>query len=94
MDLSKFDLNLLRGLDVLLEERNVTRAAERLFITQQAASGTLQRLRRHFDDELLTRVGRHLEPTPLARSLVTPVRGQAERRAVCVERRMHGSVEA
>jgi LysR family nod box-dependent transcriptional activator len=74
MDLSKFDLNLLRGLDVLLEERNVTRAAERLFITQQAASGTLQRLRRHFDDELLTRVGRHLEPTPLARSLVTPVR--------------------
>lgn len=74
MDLSRFDLNLLRALDVLLAERNVTRAAERLFVTQQAASGALQRLRRHFDDELLTRVGRHLEPTPLARSLVGPVR--------------------
>lgn len=74
MDLSRFDLNLLRALDVLLEERNVTRAAERLFVTQQAASSSLQRLRRHFDDELLTRIGRHLEPTPLARSLAGPVR--------------------
>jgi LysR family transcriptional regulator, nod-box dependent transcriptional activator len=74
MDLSKFDLNLLRALDVLLDERNVTHAAERLFITQQATSGALQRLRRHFDDELLTRVGRHFELTPLAASLVVPVR--------------------
>jgi DNA-binding transcriptional LysR family regulator len=74
MDLSHFDLNLLRTLDVLLAERNVTRAAERLFVTQQAASGALQRLRQHFGDELLTRVGRHLEPTPLARSLIVPVR--------------------
>jgi LysR family nod box-dependent transcriptional activator len=74
VDLSRFDLNLLRALDVLLEERNVTRAAERLFVTQQAASGALQRLRRHFSDELLTRVGRHLEPTPLGRSLINPVR--------------------
>ncbi|MDR3511069.1 MAG: LysR family transcriptional regulator [Caulobacteraceae bacterium] len=74
MDLNKFDLNLLKALDVLLEERNVTRAAERLFITQQAASGALQRLRRHFDDDLLSPVGRRLEPTPLALSLVLPVR--------------------
>ena len=74
MDLSRFDLNLLRALDVLLAEHNVTRAASRLFVTQQAASGALQRLRNHFDDELLTRVGRHFELTPLARSLVLPVR--------------------
>jgi LysR family nod box-dependent transcriptional activator len=74
VDLSHFDLNLLRSLDVLLEERNVTRAAERLFVSQQAASGALQRLRQHFDDELLTRVGRQFEPTPLARSLIVPVR--------------------
>jgi hypothetical protein len=59
MDLSHFDLNLLRSLDVLLKERNVTRAAERLFVTQQAASGALQRLRQDFDDELLTRVRCH-----------------------------------
>lgn len=74
MNLSHFDLNLLRTLDVLLSERNVTRAAERLHVTQQAASGALQRLRQHFDDELLTRVGRHLELTALASSLIIPVR--------------------
>lgn len=74
MDLSRFDLNLLRALDALLDERNVTRAAARSFVTQQAMSGALQRLRTHFDDELLTRVGRGLEPTPLARSLALPVR--------------------
>lgn len=74
MELRHFDLNLLRSLDALLTERNVTRAAERLFVTQQAMSGTLGRLRAHFDDPLLVRVGRHLEPTPLARSLVLPIR--------------------
>lgn len=74
MDLSRFDLNLLRTLDVLLKELNVTRAAERLFVSQQAASGALQRLRQHFGDELLTRVGRNFELTPLARSLIVPVR--------------------
>lgn len=71
---SHFDLNLLRALDALLAERNVTRAAERLFITQQAMSGALRRLRDYFDDELLVRVGRHFEVTPLAHSLVIPVR--------------------
>lgn len=74
MKLSHFDLNLLRTLDVLLQERNVTRAAERLFITQQAASAALARLRTQFEDELLVRVGRQLELTPLAESLVLPVR--------------------
>jgi LysR family transcriptional regulator, nod-box dependent transcriptional activator len=74
MQLSHFDLNLLRALDILLAERNVTRAAARLCVTQQAASSSLQRLRRHFNDELLTRVGRNLELTPLAISLVMPVR--------------------
>lgn len=74
MDLATFDLNLLRSLDILLHERNVTRAAERLCVTQQAASGALQRLRDHFKDELLTRRGRQLEPTPLATSLIGPVR--------------------
>lgn len=74
MDLNHFDLNLLLALDALLAERNVTRAAARLFVTQQAASGSLQRLRAHFDDELLARVGRNLELTPLAASLIKPVR--------------------
>lgn len=74
MDLSHFDLNLLRSLDALLAERNVTRAAARLFVTQQATSGALQRLRAHFDDDLLARVGRGMELTPLAESLALPVR--------------------
>ncbi len=74
MELSHFDLNLLRALDILLAERNVTHAAQRMFVTQQAASSALQRLRRHFDDELLVRVGRHMELTPLAQSLLVPVR--------------------
>lgn len=69
-----FDLNLLRTLDVLLVERNVTRAAERLCVTQQATSSALQRLRAHFDDELLLRSGRKFELTPLAKSLELPVR--------------------
>jgi len=74
MNLRRFDLNLLRALDALLSERNVTRSAERLFVTQQAMSGSLGRLREYFDDELLVRVGRNLELTPLGSALVKPVR--------------------
>lgn len=74
MNLRRFDLNLLRALDALLAERNVTRAAERLFVTQQAMSGSLGRLREYFDDELLLRVGRNLELTTLGSALVKPVR--------------------
>jgi LysR family transcriptional regulator, nod-box dependent transcriptional activator len=74
MQFSHFDLNLLRSLDALLAERNVTRASERLFVTQQAMSGALRRLREHFANELLVRVGRQMELTPLARSLALPVR--------------------
>ena len=74
MRLDRFDLNLLVVLDALLEERNVTRASERLHVGQSAASGALARLREYFDDELLVPVGRRLELTPLAQSLVEPVR--------------------
>jgi LysR family nod box-dependent transcriptional activator len=66
VNLRQFDLNLLVALDVLLQERNVTRAAERLFLSQPAMSGMLSRLRHAFGDELLVRVGRHLEPTDFA----------------------------
>lgn len=74
MRLDRFDLNLLVVLDALLEERNVTRASERLHVGQSAASGALARLREFFGDELLVPVGRRLELTPLAQSLVEPVR--------------------
>lgn len=74
MRLDRFDLNLLVALDALLEERNVTRAAERLHIGQSAASAALARLREFFGDELLTQVGRELRLTPMAQELVAPVR--------------------
>jgi len=73
MNLRQFDLNLLVALDVLLTERNVTRAGERLFLSQPAMSGILSRLRHAFEDDLLVRVGRNLELTALAAELVAPV---------------------
>jgi DNA-binding transcriptional LysR family regulator len=78
MNLRQFDLNLLIALDVLLAERNVTRAAERLFLSQPAMSGILSRLRSAFGDELLVRVGRNLEPTAFAAEI-------ADRVHACVE---------
>ena len=67
--LSRIDLNLLVALQVLMEEQSVTRAAERLYITQPAMSKTLQRLRELFDDPLFIRSGRGLIPTPRAAEL-------------------------
>jgi DNA-binding transcriptional LysR family regulator len=68
-ELSKIDLNLLISLQVLLEEKNVSRAAERLFITQPAMSKTLSRLRTLFGDELFTRSSHGMQPTPRAMEL-------------------------
>ncbi|TDG12078.1 LysR family transcriptional regulator [Seongchinamella unica] len=72
-DLAKIDLNLLISLQVLLEERNVSRAAERLFITQPAMSKTLSRLRSVFDDQLFTRSSHGMQPTPRALELAGPL---------------------
>jgi DNA-binding transcriptional LysR family regulator len=72
--LNRIDLNLLVALDALLAERSVTLAAGRLSIGQPAMSAALGRLRRLFDDPLLVRQGAGLAPTPLADSLVGPVR--------------------
>ncbi len=66
------DLNLLRALDAILDEQSVTKAAARLGLSQPAMSASLGKLRRHFKDELLTRVGNTYEPTPLARELLAP----------------------
>jgi DNA-binding transcriptional LysR family regulator len=73
MQLRSVDLNLLVALDVLLEERNVSRAAERLLIGQSAMSSTLARLRALFDDPLLVREGRVYATTTFADSLVEPL---------------------
>jgi LysR family transcriptional regulator, nod-box dependent transcriptional activator len=78
MNLSQFDLNLLVSLDALLIERNVTRAGQRVGLSQPAMSGTLSRLRDLFKDELLVRVGRQLELTPLAQELAPQLRQQLQ----------------
>jgi DNA-binding transcriptional LysR family regulator len=73
MQLNRFDLNLLIALDALLREKNVTRAAERVFVSQPAMSAALQKLRAYFYDPLLVRVGRDMQLTPKGLSLVEPV---------------------
>lgn len=69
--LANLDLNLLITLDALLRERNVTRTAQRLGVSQPAVSGALGRLRRHFGDQLLVRVGNRYDLTPLATRVAT-----------------------
>lgn len=68
------DLNLLIAFDVLCQERNVTRAAERLNMTQSTMSGVLSRLRAHFRDELFVSYGRSMHQTALAAQLQGPLR--------------------
>ncbi len=71
--LLKVDLNLLLALDLLLEERSVTRAAKRLGRSQPATSHALARLRELLGDPLLVRQGRELVPTPRALALQGPL---------------------
>lgn len=76
--LIRTDLNLLVALQILLEERNVTRAAERLSVSQPALSKTLQKLRDAFEDELFTRTAHGLVPTPRADELAREIPGLLE----------------
>jgi len=73
MRLDNFDLNLLVAFDALLEERNVTRAARRLNMTQSAMSASLKRLRDSFDDPILVQHGKSMVPTPHALLLAPEV---------------------
>ena len=73
MDVSKIDLNLLLALEVLVELRSVTRAAERLGVKQPAMSATLAKLRALFEDDLLVRSGAELQVTPRAAEIVSAV---------------------
>jgi len=80
MNISRIDLNLLVYLDVLLREKNVTKAADQLGITQPAMSNSLRRLRQLFDDPLLIRTSQGMTPTeravelqPLVRNIIASV---------------------
>ncbi|MBL8277361.1 MAG: LysR family transcriptional regulator [Pelomonas sp.] len=74
MHFNKLDLNLLVALDALLTELSISRAAERLHMSQPAMSNALARLRSYFDDPLLVQVGRRMEATPRAEALRDAVR--------------------
>jgi DNA-binding transcriptional LysR family regulator len=74
MRLDNFDLNLLVAFDALLEERAVTRAAQRLNVTQSAMSASLKRLRETFQDPILAQHGKRMVPTPFAMTLEPEVR--------------------
>jgi DNA-binding transcriptional LysR family regulator len=68
-DVRRIDLNLLGALDALLEEQSVTRAADRLALTQPTVSAMLARLRKLFGDPLFVRSQRGILPTPRALAL-------------------------
>lgn len=69
MKLSQLDLNLFLVFDVIYAERNLTRAAESLSVTQPTVSNALARLRRVFGDPLFVKTSRGMTPTPFAESL-------------------------
>jgi LysR family transcriptional regulator, nod-box dependent transcriptional activator len=68
------DLNLLVVLDVLLDTQNVTETARRLNLSQPSVSAALGRLRRYFDDPLLTQIGRKLLPTAKGQDLAPAIK--------------------
>ncbi|WP_218082047.1 LysR family transcriptional regulator [Anthocerotibacter panamensis] len=74
INLAAVDLNLLVVFDALLIECHVTRAGQRIGLSQPATSNALARLRLLFHDELFVRTPKGMEPTPRALTLAQPVR--------------------
>jgi len=73
-NINSLDLNLLKALDALLDEKNVTRAADKLALTQPAVSSMLNRLRDRFDDPLFVRAPYGMVPTDRALALTEPLK--------------------
>lgn len=86
MNLSGFDLNLLKVLDALLREQSTVRAGQRIGLSQPAVSAALARLRAAFGDPLLIRDGQGLQPTEFALTLSGPVRALLEDAAAVLAR--------
>ena len=73
MQINRIDLNLLVAFDAIYREGGITRAADKLHLSQPAVSHALARLRELFDDPLFERDGRRMVPTPKARGLIGTV---------------------
>ena len=74
LDFRDLDLNLLRVFDTVMAEGSLTRAADKLALTQPAVSNAMRRLRHALGDELLVRQGHGVQPTPRAQALWPVVR--------------------
>ncbi|MDX1299416.1 MAG: LysR family transcriptional regulator [Pseudomonas sp.] len=72
-NLRQLDLNLLLVFDALMQEGNLTRAAERLHLSQSTVSNALARLRKQLGEELFQRTARGMTPTARAQTLYVPV---------------------
>ena len=73
-ELRNFDLNLLVAFDLLMQEQNVSLAADRMFVSQSAMSHILQRLRQQLDNPLLVKTPSGMMPTDRALALIGPVK--------------------
>ena len=78
MHISRVDLNLLVVLDTIYTEGGITKAAEKLHLTQPAISHALARLRDLFNDPLFERQGHRMVPTALTKRLIDPLRGSLQ----------------
>ncbi len=74
MNIANFDLNLLRAFDALMRERNVSRAAQRMSLSQPAMSNALARLRDLLDDPVLVRTSLGMQPTAKSLAVEMPIR--------------------
>src|SRR5262245_35492046 len=73
-NLRNFDLNLLHAFKLLVEEQSVSRAAEKMFVSQPAMSHILQRLRNQLDDPVLVKTTTGMKPTARAQVLLQPIK--------------------
>ena len=73
MNLRSIDPNLLVVFDAIYRERNISKAAQRLTLSQPAVSNALARLRERLDDPLFIRTPHTMEPTARAKALFEPV---------------------
>src|SRR5690349_445431 len=85
MNFGAFDLNLLIVFDTVMQERSVTRAGNRIGLSQPAMSHALNRLRYVLKDELFVRTPEGMVPTPRAETLVQPLRNALSEMRLALE---------
>src|SRR6266581_7001576 len=85
MNWAAFDLNLLIVFDAVMQERSVTRAGQRIGLSQPAISHALNRLRHMLKDELFVRTPQGMVPTPRAEMLAQPLRNALSEMQLALE---------